>query len=73
VSQHSNPTPSPAPSAAAVREVRYEYSRDFLPIMRHIGCSLLVSTYQATRVKGNWLPSIPTAERSTQWSRCRLT
>ncbi len=33
-----------------MREVNYEYSRAFLPILQHLQVSLLVSTYQAGKV-----------------------
>src|ERR1700753_2665722 len=32
------------------REVRYEYSRNFAPLLTHLGVSLVVSTYQAGKV-----------------------
>src|SRR5207253_5078248 len=35
---------------AAMREVRYEVSRDFVPILAEAGCSLLISTYQAGKL-----------------------
>ena len=34
----------------AVREVNFRYSAKFLPILEHLGCSLLVSTYAAGKV-----------------------
>src|SRR5437588_11562535 len=36
--------------AAPLREVRYEVSRDFVPILAEAGVSLLVSTYQAGKL-----------------------
>src|SRR3977135_2339529 len=39
--------PQPAPP---MREVRYEVSRDFVPILAESGASLLVSTYQAGKL-----------------------
>jgi hypothetical protein len=41
----TEPTTSPP-----VREVRYRCSEQFLPILRHLNASLLVSTYQAGKV-----------------------
>lgn len=32
------------------REVQFEYSKDFLPILGHLKCSILVSTYSAGKV-----------------------
>src|SRR5438067_449492 len=40
----------PATQPPAMREVRYEVSRDFVPILAEAGCSLLVSTYQAGKL-----------------------
>ena len=34
----------------AVREINYRYSAKFLPILEHLGCSLLISTYAAGKV-----------------------
>src|SRR5205823_5766869 len=34
----------------SVRAVRYEYSPHFAAILEHLGCSLLVSTYQAGKL-----------------------
>src|SRR5205809_123653 len=36
--------------AAPLREVRYEVSRDFVPILAQAGVSLLISTYQAGKL-----------------------
>src|SRR5262245_31590589 len=36
--------------AAAYREIRYEYSRNFPALLEHLGVSLLVSTYQAGKL-----------------------
>jgi hypothetical protein len=44
VAQPQPPTSPPA------REVRYRCSEQFLPILRHLDASLLVSTYQAGKV-----------------------
>lgn len=45
---HESPeTASPAPS---YREVKYRHSRQFAPILAELGCSLLVSTYQAGKL-----------------------
>jgi hypothetical protein len=33
-----------------VREVRFEYSRDFPRILQHLNASLLISTYQAGKL-----------------------
>ncbi len=38
---------SPGP---ALREVNYQHSAQFVPILKHLGCSLLVSTYAAGKV-----------------------
>src|SRR5262245_58030091 len=38
------------PPPAPMREVRYEVSRDFVPILAEAGISLLVSTYQAGKL-----------------------
>jgi uncharacterized protein (TIGR03032 family) len=38
------------PPPATMREVRYEVSRDFVPILAEAGISLLVSTYQAGKL-----------------------
>ncbi len=40
----------PAEAAAGYREVRYEISREFLPILSGLRTSLLVSTYQAGKL-----------------------
>ena len=40
----------PETPAAPLREVRYEVSRDFVPILAEAGVSLLVSTYQAGKL-----------------------
>ena len=45
------PDSAPSPELpASVREVRFEYSRDFLPLLDQLGASLLVSTYQAGKL-----------------------
>ncbi len=46
----SSQTPDDFTREAPLREVNYEYSRDFLPILQHLQVSLLVSTYQAGKV-----------------------
>jgi uncharacterized protein (TIGR03032 family) len=33
-----------------MREIQYQHSAQFVPILRHLGCSLLVSTYAAGKV-----------------------
>ncbi|MEO1388608.1 MAG: TIGR03032 family protein [Cyanobacteria bacterium J06634_6] len=43
-------SPSNPPNAAALREVRYEYSNNFVPLLAQLGASLLVSTYQAGKL-----------------------
>ncbi len=43
---YSHTQPAPAP----LREVRYEVSRDFVPILAEAGVSLLISTYQAGKL-----------------------
>ena len=40
----------PQTPPVAMREVRYEVSRDFVPILAEAGVSLLVSTYQAGKL-----------------------
>jgi len=42
--------PSPAPGPESVTEVRYEHSKDFPDLLKQVGVSLLVSTYQAGKV-----------------------
>jgi len=46
----------PSSRSAAVSEVRYEHSRDFLDVLAHLGVSILLSTYQAGKVLilGTW-------------------
>jgi uncharacterized protein (TIGR03032 family) len=39
-----------AASDPSVREVRFEHSRNFAPLLAHLGASLLISTYQAGKV-----------------------
>lgn len=41
---------SSSDQADCLREVRFEHSRDFIDILRSIGVSLIVSTYQAGKV-----------------------
>jgi uncharacterized protein (TIGR03032 family) len=41
---------APTTGGAACREVPYEYSRNLLSILEHIGSSLLISTYQAGKL-----------------------
>jgi uncharacterized protein (TIGR03032 family) len=48
-STDDSPRPAEAPPAT-FREVRYEVSRDFVPILAQAGISLLVSTYQAGKL-----------------------
>ncbi len=43
-------SPNDASDATPYREVNYEFSKDFLPILQHLKASLLVSTYQAGKV-----------------------
>src|SRR5436309_1918412 len=40
----------PQAPPVAMREVRYEVSRDFVPILAEAGASLLISTYQAGKL-----------------------
>src|SRR3954462_674611 len=40
----------PQTPPVAMREVRYEVSRDFVPILAEAGVSLLISTYQAGKL-----------------------
>ncbi|MFK8111729.1 MAG: TIGR03032 family protein [Rubripirellula sp.] len=40
----------PSETNEPVREVNYRHSAQFLPILEHLGCSLLVSTYAAGKV-----------------------
>src|SRR5436309_12074793 len=40
----------PQAPPVAMREVRYEVSRDFVPILAESGISLLISTYQAGKL-----------------------
>ena len=42
--------PEPTSRTTAVREINYRYSAKFLPILEHLGCSLLISTYAAGKV-----------------------
>jgi len=37
-------------TAAKDRLVRYEHSKSFVPLLRQIGCSILISTYQAGKL-----------------------
>lgn len=46
----SNQSSEKPTSAAPLREVRYEVSRDFVPLLAEAGVSLLVSTYQAGKL-----------------------
>ena len=48
--QATGDTESAPTSPATYREVRYEVSRDFVPILAQAGISLLVSTYQAGKL-----------------------
>ncbi len=47
-------------AARPLREVRYEHSRDFLPLLAQLHASLFVSTYQAGKLvvvgmhEGRW-------------------
>ena len=43
-SAHQEDTP------AALREVKYEYSREFVPLLSQLNVTLLVSTYQAGKL-----------------------
>jgi tetratricopeptide (TPR) repeat protein len=45
-----DPGPEPPPPPAPMRDVRYEVSRDFVPILAEAGVSLLISTYQAGKL-----------------------
>lgn len=42
--------PAAASSAQATRKIDFRYSEKFIPILEHLGCSLLVSTYAAGKV-----------------------
>src|SRR5690242_14188122 len=46
----SDQDPAAQPPPAPLREVRYEVSRDFVPILAEAGVSLLISTYQAGKL-----------------------
>jgi protein O-GlcNAc transferase len=46
----SDQDPATQPLPAPLREVRYEVSRDFVPILAEAGVSLLISTYQAGKL-----------------------
>jgi hypothetical protein len=48
----SSPAPPEGSAAQATREVRHEYTRNLPPILRQLGASLVVSTYQAGKVVG---------------------
>ena len=39
-----------AENSSPIREVSYVYSNRFVPILQHLNCSILVSTYQAGKV-----------------------
>lgn len=41
---------TPSSAAFPVREIAYEHSAQFVPLLQHLGCSLLVSTYAAGKV-----------------------
>ncbi|MCA9214361.1 MAG: TIGR03032 family protein [Planctomycetales bacterium] len=42
--------PELSPELGLRREVQYEYSKDFLPVLEHLNCSILISTYSAGKV-----------------------
>src|SRR5207248_11748641 len=46
----ANDAEQPQTPPVAMREVRYEVSRDFVPILAESGASLLISTYQAGKL-----------------------
>src|SRR5262249_25469497 len=41
---------TPTPADPSVRAVQFEYSNNLVPILQHLGASLLVSTYQAGKL-----------------------
>ncbi len=43
-------TDSPAEARMAVREISFQHSSQFIPLLQHLGCSLLVSTYAAGKL-----------------------
>src|SRR4051812_24883247 len=42
--------PADRDAGAPLRAVRHEYTRNWVPILSHLGASLLVSTYQAGKL-----------------------
>src|SRR5262249_52634775 len=44
------PAEADVETPACYREIRYEHSRNFAPVLDHLGVSLLVSTYQAGKL-----------------------
>ncbi len=48
--ESDQPTEAPLRRPAAVREINYRHSAQFVPLLEHLGCSLLVSTYAAGKV-----------------------
>ena len=42
--------PRPVPDSEPRREIKFEHSRQFVPILRHLNASLLVSTYAAGKL-----------------------
>ncbi len=49
-SQPDRPGAETRPAKFPQREIRFEHSAKFVPILEHLGCSLLVSTYAAGKV-----------------------
>ncbi|MCO8123766.1 TIGR03032 family protein [Stieleria sp. TO1_6] len=47
---HDGDSNSSRPGGTVVREVNFRHSEKFVPILEHLGCSLLVSTYAAGKV-----------------------
>jgi uncharacterized protein (TIGR03032 family) len=45
-------SPAVAPDRAGATEVRFHHSADFAQVLKEVGCSLLVSTYQAGQLMG---------------------
>ena len=49
-SENADPSALPKPAEPAERSVGYEHSAGWVPLLEQLGCSLLVSTYQAGKV-----------------------
>lgn len=49
-SQQDNPGAEKPAAKFPQREIRFEHSAKFVPILEHLGCSLLISTYAAGKV-----------------------